>query len=113
VIPVADSTNREKIKLEIGFMEEIKRFCIFKQSSEGVVPVQRDDFGFPITYSTREQAEREVATSVVSRIMQHFNQPAGTAEPDILTVRDYIQEVTVSENGEIVDRDGNRYGKED
>jgi len=85
-----------------------KGFCIFKKGEDGARSVQRDDEGLPQTYPTRDMAEREVARSVVERIMTHFSQGEFTSENN-LSVCDHIEEVEVLDNGVVVDRRGNRY----
>ncbi len=94
-------------------MQSQKGYCIFNNSFGGAEPAQRDENGFPLTYATRELAEREIARSVVTRIMQQFNQPAEFADPDAITIRDYIEEVEILDNGVVVDHEGNRFGKDD
>ncbi len=93
-------------------MEGKKGFCVFKKQIRDAVRVQRDDQGFPLIYSTREQAEREIANHVVSRIVQHFAREDGAASTNTLTLRDYIKEVEVLDDGTVVDSDGNQFGKE-
>jgi len=90
-------------------MEGTKGFCIFKKGEEGVTPVERNEMGYPRTYPTRDQAEREIARSVVERIVSHFGEE-NFMDENAFTIRDYIEEVEVLDNGVIVDRKGNQYG---
>jgi len=90
-------------------MEGTKGYCIFKKGDGGVSPVERNEQGYPRTYSTRDQAEREIARSVVERIVSHFGEADFMSE-NAFTVRDYIEEVEVLESGVVVDHKGNQYG---
>ena len=84
-----------------------KGFCIFKKSEAGERIVDRTPEGVPQTYPTRDMAERAMARSVVERIMVHFSQ-GSFGDEEAITVRDHIEEVEVLDNGEVVDRQGNK-----
>ena len=75
-------------------MNRQKVYCIFKKLLGGAVQIQRDATGSPKVYSTREEAEREIAKSVVTRIIQHFGHDygdSGDSGEGKMTVRDYFR----------------------
>jgi hypothetical protein len=102
-------------------MEGKKAFCIFKKEIGGPVRVQRDPSGLPRIFPTRELAEEEIAKSVVARIFEAFapntaQSPANTpsnspaAPPaESLSVRDYVREVLLLEDGILQDPEGNQF----
>jgi hypothetical protein len=86
-------------------------FCIYVNTVlDGRVPVERDAAGYPFVYVTREEAERELAQTMIDRLTEFL---AGERDfEDAMTVEDYIVEVDVHPDGSVTDEDGNSFGKD-
>ena len=84
-------------------------FCIYVHTLvDGPVPVERNECGNPVVYATRDEAEREIALSVQTRIEEYLH---GAREfEDALTVEEFIVDVDVMSDGSIVDSDGGHFG---
>ena len=81
-------------------------FCIYIDTFfQGPVPIERDENNKPVVYSTREEAEREIAGDCIERLRQFL---AGERDfGDAITVEEYIVPVTAYPDGSITDEDGN------
>ena len=84
-------------------------FCIYVDTlAEGSVPVEWTADLKPLTYPTREAAEREIAEDTMERIRQFL---VGEREfEDAMTVEEYVVEVDILSDGSIVDESGNHFG---
>lgn len=84
-------------------------FCIYIDTiCQGPTPAWHDEKGNPVVYSTRVEAEREIAEMVIERLEQFMK---GEREfEDAITVEDYIVEVDVLADGSITDEAGNHFG---
>jgi hypothetical protein len=83
-------------------------FCIFIETvAEGSVPAVRDGDDLPCVFSTRQEAEREIADNLITRLQEFID---GEREfEDAMTVEEYIVEVDVHPDGSIVDAEGNHF----
>lgn len=80
-------------------------FCICVDTlCQGVVPVERDEQGMPVVYSTREEAEREIAEDCIERLRQFLE--GQRSFEDAVTVDEFVVAVTRFEDGSITDEDG-------
>ena len=84
-------------------------FAIFQQTvCDGVVPTWRDEHGWPIIYSTKREAQCEVADMLIQQLKQFV---AGEREfDDALTTGDFILPVEVWPDGTIETDNGLRFG---
>jgi hypothetical protein len=84
-------------------------FCIYVNTiCEGPIPIERDEHGFPVVYSTLLEAQREIADDTMERLRQ-FMEGERDFE-DAMTVEEYVAQVNVFPDGSIVDANGNRFG---
>ena len=85
-------------------------FCIYINTvCDGPIPVERDENGFPVVYSTLLEAQREIAADTMERLRQFME---GERDfDDAITVEEYIVEVDVHPDETIVDESGNRFGR--
>ena len=85
-------------------------FCIYVDTlAKGSVPVEWTVDLKPLTYPTREAAEREIAEDTMERIRQFL---VGEREfEDAMTVEEYVVEVDILSDGSIVDESDNHFGK--
>ena len=85
-------------------------FCIYINTvCDGPIPVERDENGFPVVYSTLLEAQREIAADTMERLLQFME---GERDfDDAITVEEYIVEVDVHPDETIVDESGNRFGR--
>ncbi|MEP6671233.1 MAG: hypothetical protein ABJF10_18875 [Chthoniobacter sp.] len=81
-------------------------FCIYIDTiCQGPIPIERDERGYPVIYSRREDAEREIADDCIERLRQFLE---GERDfEDAITVEEYVVQVTVFAGGAILDKDGN------
>ena len=87
-------------------------FCIYIDTiSQGPIPIERDEHGFPVVYAKREDAEREIAKDCIERLHQFLS--GERTFDDALTVEEYVAEITRCEDGVIMDADGNVFPDED
>jgi hypothetical protein len=84
-------------------------FCIYIHTLwEGPVPAVWDESSQPHVFATREEAEREVADNMISRLGEFID---GERDfDDAMTVEEYIVEVDVLPDGSIVDAADNHFG---
>jgi hypothetical protein len=84
-------------------------FCIYIDTvCDGPIPIEHDEMGMPVVYSTRADAEREIAEDMIERLQQFL---AGQRDfGDAMTVEEFIVEVDVRHDGSIVDQDGEHFG---
>jgi hypothetical protein len=90
-------------------MESTPVFCIFMDTiCHGPVPIQRDEMGAPVVYSTRLEAERDFAEDLMDRIQQFLSGEREFA--DAVTVEEWVEEVDQFSDGVITDSSGNLFG---
>lgn len=84
-------------------------YCIYIRTvAEGEVPAVRDANDLPCVFSTRLEAEREIADNVITKLREFLD---GDRDfDDAMTVEEYIVEVNVFPDGSITDEDGNVFG---
>ena len=94
-------------KLEIissGFCVYIDTLC------DGPGPVELNERGYPIVYSTLVDAQRVIAEDTCERLRQFL---AGIRDfDDAMTVEEYIVEVDLLSDGSITDACGNVWGNQ-
>lgn len=80
-------------------------FCIYINTVlQGPTPIERNPQNLPVTYSTREAAEREIAEDCIERLQQFL---ASEREfGDAITVEEFVMPVSVAADGSITDEDG-------
>lgn len=83
-------------------------FCIFIDTlCDGSAPSVIDEAGTPCIFSTRIEAEREIADNMITRLQEFI---AGERDfEDATTVEEYVVEVGVLPDGSVVDANGARY----
>ena len=91
---------------------EVKNeFSIYAdRNGSGPVPFERSVSRNPITYSTKEAAERRIAKLAIGRI-RRFLAGKGSFE-DALVVKEFVVEVDVLSDGSIADKEENHFGKD-
>jgi hypothetical protein len=79
----------------------INAYCIFLDTLlEGAVPAIRDAEGKPYIFATRQEAEREIAENVISKLNEFLD---GERDfEDAMTVSEYIVEVEVDPDGTLL-----------
>lgn len=91
-------------------LEAKKTYCIFHLAPDKE-PAWYDDNDLPVTYNDKREAISEILQVYREHILQ-----IETGERDIedgIGYNDWVEEVTVREDGTIIDKDGNIYGKRD
>lgn len=91
-------------------VKEVHRgFCIYINTfCEGCVPVERNEAGYPIVYSTIEEAQNIIDEDTIERWHQFF---AGERDfDDAMTVEEFIMAVNMRPDGSIVDNNDNHFG---
>src|SRR5687767_4309246 len=93
----------------MGMKTSTAAFCIFIDTAvEGSVPAVRHGDDLPCVFSTRQEAEREIADNLITRLQEFID---GEREfEDAMTVEEYVVEVDVLPDGSIVDGHGNHFG---
>jgi hypothetical protein len=84
-------------------------YCIFIDAFlEGTVPSVRDGNDVPCVFTTRVEAEREIADNLITRLREFLD---GDRDfDDAMMVEEYVVEVGVLPDGTIVDPHGNHFG---
>ncbi len=84
-------------------------YCIFIDTLlEGTVPSVRGDKDLPCVFTTRVDAEREIADNMMTRLQEFID---GEREfEDAMTVEEYVVEVQVLPDGSVHDAEGNHFG---
>ncbi|MGH7176592.1 MAG: hypothetical protein ACREJC_04360 [Tepidisphaeraceae bacterium] len=84
-------------------------FCIYIDTLlEGTVPSVRDEKDLPCVFTTRVEAEREIADNMMTRLQEFMD---GHRDfDDAMTVEEYVVEVDVFPDGSITDEAGNVFG---
>jgi hypothetical protein len=71
---------------------------------EGVVPSVRDSLGKPYVFTTKVEAEHEIADNMMTRFQGFID---GTREfEDAITMEEYITEVAVMRDGSVQTTNG-------
>ena len=85
-------------------------FCVFIHSMcEGHTPSVRGDGNVPFVFGTREEAEREIADTMIDRLHEFID---GERDFDDATItEEYVVEVDVLPDGSVVCEDGRVFGK--
>jgi hypothetical protein len=80
-------------------------YCVFIDTiGEGTVPAVRGDGGKPFVFTTRVEAEREIADNMMTRLQEFMD---GEREfEDAITIEEYVDEVNVVADGSVIDLDG-------
>lgn len=87
------------------------RWCIFHRVECGGKQVAwYDDKDMPVTYATEREAQLEILDDVKERIRQ-FEAGNEDREFDDIIWNEWIEPVTVLEDGTVVDEDGCSYGE--
>lgn len=74
---------------------------------EGPVPIERDEVGLPVVYSTEEEAHKAIANYVIDRWQQFID---GERDfEDAVTMEEYVVPVEVLSDGTIRDECDVRY----
>ncbi len=90
-------------------LEHRTGFCIYIDTiCDGSRPVELDERGYPVVYSTLAEAQRAIAEDTSERLRQ-FLEGARDFD-DAMTVEEYIVEVDVNPDGSIMDAAGNVFG---
>ncbi|HEY1170192.1 MAG TPA: hypothetical protein VGH19_02375 [Verrucomicrobiae bacterium] len=85
-------------------------FGIFIDTScEGCVPLWRGYGGMPYFYSTEEEAEREIAEDLITRLEEFLD--SEREFEDAMTVEEYILPVQRLPDGSVVTEDGKVFGR--
>lgn len=72
-------------------------YCIYIDTvCEGAVPIVVDEEGVPIIFRTRDEAEREIADCVMTRLQEFMDGERDFC--DAMTVEEYVVEVEVPPN---------------
>lgn len=74
------------------------------------MPVERGEDGFPVSYSTLSQAQREIAEYTIERLQQFLASERDFE--DSIAVEEYVVEVDVFSDGSIIDEHGRWFGCE-
>ena len=84
-------------------------FAIFHETiCEGLVPAWWDERGFPVTYPTEHEAQREIADMVITQLQQFL---AGERDfDDAIVCDDFVLPVEVWPDGTIQLADGRSFG---
>lgn len=84
-------------------------YCIYINTiAEGCVPAVRDENDLPVVFATREEAEREIADNMITRLQEFLD---GHRDfEDAITLEEYIVDVALFPDGTITDEDGNVFG---
>ena len=85
-------------------------FCIYIDTiCHGAVPVERDDKGNAVVYSSVTYAQRVIAEDTIERLRQFLE---GERDyEDAMTIEEDIVEVDVFPDGSISDATGNVFGQ--
>lgn len=83
-------------------------FCICIDTlCEGRVPSVRDEYGEPCLFTTRVEAEREIADLTITRLQEFI---AGERDfEDAMTIEEYVVEVDVLPDGSFIDSEDNHF----
>lgn len=84
-------------------------FCIYIDTvCHGATPVELDDKGNAVVYSSLNDAQRVIAEDTIERLRQFLE---GERDfEDAMTVEDYVVDVNVFPDGSITDAAGNIFG---
>lgn len=87
-------------------------FCIYIDTvCHGATPVDLDDKGNAVVYSSLNDAQRVIAEDTIERLRQFLE---GERDyEDAITVEEYVVDVNVFPDGSITDAVGNVFGKAD
>src|SRR5436190_21974665 len=87
-----------------------KGFCIYIDTiCDGPIPVENDEVGLPVIYSTRAEAEREIVENTIERLQEFL---IGQRDfSDATTVEEFVVEVDVQQDGSVIDRSGGHFRK--
>lgn len=85
-----------------------RAFCIFINTlGEGMVAAVRGNEGKPCVFTTRAEAEREIADNMMTRLQEFMD---GERDfDDAMTVEEYVMEVDQMPDGSIVTEDGSTF----
>jgi len=85
-------------------------YAIFTRTiCEGLVPAWYDDSNFPVVYATENEAQREIANSLMEHVQQFLD---GERDfEDAISVDDFILPIDVWPDGSISTEDGSTFGK--
>jgi hypothetical protein len=83
-------------------------FCIFHLAPDKKV-AWHDEKGFPVTYSTKQEAVKEICDDMREHIAQI--EEGDRDLEDGVGFEDWIEEVELWPDGTVTDEDGNTYGK--
>lgn len=83
-------------------------FCIYTDTiCQGAIPIEHDESGLPVVYSSRDEAERELAADIMERIRLFLAGDLSFAEAE--SVDEYVVEAARFSNGSIADGRGNTF----
>jgi len=102
----------DSAKIPSGVVEQTSLgFCIYVDTLlVGPVPVERTAAGNPVIYSTRDDAERQIAADTMERIQQFLS--GERSFEDAMTVEEFVVDVNVLPDGSVVDEADNHFGKD-
>lgn len=85
-------------------------FAIFTRTiCEGLVPAWYDEHNFPVVYATENEAQREIADSLMEHVQQFLD---GERDfEDAISVDDFILPIDVWPDGSISTEDGSIFRK--
>ena len=84
-------------------------YCIYIHTLlEGAGPSVRSKEGMPFVFATREEAEREIAENMMTRLQEFLD---GERDfDDATTIEEYVENVDVLPDGSVTDVEGNHFG---
>jgi hypothetical protein len=76
-------------------------FCVFiDMLGEGTVPSVRDGDGKPVVFATKNEAQREIADFMMTRLQEFMD---GERDfDDAMTIEEYVVEVDVLADGSVL-----------
>lgn len=80
-------------------------FCIYVNTPKGPVPSELAGSGHPLTYPTRDVAERQIAKQALLRLQQFIS--GSLSFDEAIMVAEYIVDVTILPEGLIIDEADN------
>lgn len=108
---IISSLNNIEKRDDMKFVNDnTSGYCIYIDTiCDGSRPIELDEHGYPIVYSTLLEAQRVIAEDVRERLQQFLE---GTRDfDDAMTVEEYIAEVDINSDGSITDEAGNIFAK--
>ena len=86
-----------------------QRYCLFRNIPDKEVAVH-DENEMPVTFATEREARLESLCELEEHIAQF---KAGERDYDwiMFQTEEYVEVVGLLENGRVIDKDGNEYGK--